>query len=123
MASPDSFRFDQFPSTRFRDFLWPVMLNPVTAGGAKDQTMARMQQPQLSVQFDFLQGTKKHPQTALEQQVESMGAHLSAYTSREHTAFYMKTLTKDLPKGEKTNWPHHSFPRSHEMFSDSDRPH
>lgn len=47
----------------------------------------------------FPQGTKKHPQTALEQQVESMGAHLSAYTSREHTAYYMKTLSKDLPKG------------------------
>ena len=45
------------------------------------------------------QGTKKYPQTALEQQVESMGAHLNAYTSREHTAYYMKTLTKDLPKG------------------------
>lgn len=44
-------------------------------------------------------GTKKHPQLALEQQVESMGAHLSAYTSREHTAYYMKTLSKDLPKG------------------------
>ncbi|XP_068598525.1 cytochrome b-c1 complex subunit 1, mitochondrial [Brachionichthys hirsutus] len=43
-------------------------------------------------------GTKKHPQTALEEQVESMGAHLSAYTSREHTAYYMKTLAKDLPK-------------------------
>ncbi|XP_030229495.1 cytochrome b-c1 complex subunit 1, mitochondrial [Gadus morhua] len=43
-------------------------------------------------------GTKKHPQTALEQEVESMGAHLSAYTSREHTAYYMKTLAKDLPK-------------------------
>ncbi|KAM3877904.1 tubulin monoglycylase TTLL3-like [Diretmus argenteus] len=43
-------------------------------------------------------GTKKYPQTALEQQVESMGGHLSAYTSREHTAFYMKTLAKDLPK-------------------------
>uniref|UniRef100_A0A3Q2CQY4 Mitochondrial-processing peptidase subunit beta n=1 Tax=Cyprinodon variegatus TaxID=28743 RepID=A0A3Q2CQY4_CYPVA len=43
-------------------------------------------------------GTKKHPQTALEQQVEAMGAHLSAYTSREHTAYYMKTLSKDLPK-------------------------
>uniref|UniRef100_A0A8D0D5D1 Mitochondrial-processing peptidase subunit beta n=1 Tax=Sander lucioperca TaxID=283035 RepID=A0A8D0D5D1_SANLU len=43
-------------------------------------------------------GTKKYPQTALEQQVESMGAHLSAYTSREHTAYYMKTLAKDLPK-------------------------
>lgn len=47
------------------------------------------------------QGTKKYPQTALEQQVESMGAHLSAYTSREHTAYYMKTLSKDLPKGDK----------------------
>lgn len=46
------------------------------------------------------QGTKKHPQLALEQQVESMGAHLSAYTSREHTAYYMKTLAKDLPKGK-----------------------
>lgn len=45
------------------------------------------------------QGTKKYPQTALEQQVESMGAHLCAYTSREHTAYYMKTLAKDLPKG------------------------
>ncbi|KAK5934436.1 hypothetical protein CgunFtcFv8_014836 [Champsocephalus gunnari] len=43
-------------------------------------------------------GTKNYPQTALEQQVESMGAHLSAYTSREHTAYYMKTLAKDLPK-------------------------
>ncbi|KAG7278216.1 hypothetical protein CRUP_012712 [Coryphaenoides rupestris] len=43
-------------------------------------------------------GTKKHAQTALEQQVESMGAQLSAYTSREHSAFYMKTLAEDLPK-------------------------
>ncbi|XP_067315512.1 cytochrome b-c1 complex subunit 1, mitochondrial [Pseudorasbora parva] len=43
-------------------------------------------------------GTKKHPQSALEQAVESIGAHLSAYTSREHTAYYMKTLAKDLPK-------------------------
>lgn len=30
-----------------------------------------------------------------------MGAHLSAYTSRERTAFYMKALAKDLPKGEE----------------------
>uniref|UniRef100_A0A673HNY5 Cytochrome b-c1 complex subunit 1, mitochondrial-like n=1 Tax=Sinocyclocheilus rhinocerous TaxID=307959 RepID=A0A673HNY5_9TELE len=43
-------------------------------------------------------GTKKHPQSALEHAVESMGAHLSAYTSRERTAYYMKTLAKDLPK-------------------------
>ncbi|KAI1890870.1 hypothetical protein AGOR_G00158050 [Albula goreensis] len=43
-------------------------------------------------------GTKKLPQSALEQEVESMGAHLSAYTSREHTAYFMKTLSKDLPR-------------------------
>lgn len=50
------------------------------------------------------QGTKKHTQLALEQQVESMGAHLSAYSSREHTAYYMKTLSKDLPKGMVMCW-------------------
>uniref|UniRef100_A0A672SIX7 Cytochrome b-c1 complex subunit 1, mitochondrial-like n=1 Tax=Sinocyclocheilus grahami TaxID=75366 RepID=A0A672SIX7_SINGR len=34
----------------------------------------------------------------ISKRMESMGAHLSAYTSREHTAYYMKTLAKDLPK-------------------------
>ncbi|KAI1892818.1 hypothetical protein AGOR_G00137430 [Albula goreensis] len=43
-------------------------------------------------------GTRKHPQSALEKEVESMGAHLNAYTSREHTAYFMKTLSKDMPK-------------------------
>ncbi|KAM4652379.1 cytochrome b-c1 complex subunit 1, mitochondrial [Discoglossus pictus] len=43
-------------------------------------------------------GTKKRPQAALEQEVESMGAHLNAYTSREQTAIYIKALSKDLPK-------------------------
>ncbi|KAF7711619.1 cytochrome b-c1 complex subunit 1, mitochondrial [Silurus meridionalis] len=43
-------------------------------------------------------GTKKNTQSAIEQAVESMGAHLSGYTSREHTAYYMKALAKDLPK-------------------------
>ncbi|GCB81020.1 hypothetical protein scyTo_0023118, partial [Scyliorhinus torazame] len=43
-------------------------------------------------------GTKKHSQLVLEEVVESLGAHLSAYTSREHSAYYMKSLVKDLPK-------------------------
>ncbi|XP_066553739.1 cytochrome b-c1 complex subunit 1, mitochondrial [Amia ocellicauda] len=43
-------------------------------------------------------GTKKLPQAALEQEVESMGAHLSAYTSREMSAYYMKALSQDLPR-------------------------
>ncbi|ELK24997.1 Cytochrome b-c1 complex subunit 1, mitochondrial [Myotis davidii] len=44
------------------------------------------------------QGTKNRPGNALEKEVESMGAHLSAYTTREHTAYYIKALSQDLPK-------------------------
>ncbi|KAM4720790.1 cytochrome b-c1 complex subunit 1, mitochondrial [Rhinophrynus dorsalis] len=43
-------------------------------------------------------GTKKRPQAVLEQEVESMGAHLNTYTTREQTAIYIKALSKDLPK-------------------------
>ncbi|NP_001079714.1 ubiquinol-cytochrome c reductase core protein 1 L homeolog [Xenopus laevis] len=43
-------------------------------------------------------GTKKRPQAALEQEVESLGAHLNAYTTREQTAIYIKAQSKDLPK-------------------------
>lgn len=28
-----------------------------------------------------------------------MGAHLNGYTSREQTAYYIKALSKDVPKG------------------------
>lgn len=28
-----------------------------------------------------------------------MGAHFNGYTSREQTAFYIKALSKDMPKG------------------------
>lgn len=28
-----------------------------------------------------------------------MGAHLNAYSTREHTAYYIKALSQDLPKG------------------------
>ncbi|XP_066470745.1 cytochrome b-c1 complex subunit 1, mitochondrial [Tiliqua scincoides] len=43
-------------------------------------------------------GTKKRPGAAFEKEVESMGAHLNSYTSRELTAFFIKALSKDLPK-------------------------
>uniref|UniRef100_A0A8C6Z4E9 Cytochrome b-c1 complex subunit 1, mitochondrial n=1 Tax=Nothoprocta perdicaria TaxID=30464 RepID=A0A8C6Z4E9_NOTPE len=43
-------------------------------------------------------GTKKRPGAAFEKEVESMGAHLSGYTSREQTAYYIKALSKDMPK-------------------------
>ncbi|XP_057562617.1 cytochrome b-c1 complex subunit 1, mitochondrial isoform X3 [Hippopotamus amphibius kiboko] len=43
-------------------------------------------------------GTKSRPGNALEKEVESMGAHLNAYSTQEHTAYYIKALSKDLPK-------------------------
>lgn len=33
-----------------------------------------------------------------------MGAHLNAYSTREHTAYYIKALSKDLPKGMLGGW-------------------
>ena len=42
-------------------------------------------------------GTTKRSQTALELEIENMGAHLNAYTSREQTVYYAKCLSKDLP--------------------------
>ncbi|CAG0888007.1 unnamed protein product [Cyprideis torosa] len=43
-------------------------------------------------------GTEKRSQTQLELEVENMGAHLNAYTSREQTVFYAKCLSKDIPQ-------------------------
>merc|ERR1719431_1243028 len=43
-------------------------------------------------------GTTKRTQTGLELEVENMGMHLNAYTSREQTVFYAKCLTGDLNK-------------------------
>ncbi|XP_074861328.1 cytochrome b-c1 complex subunit 1, mitochondrial [Carettochelys insculpta] len=43
-------------------------------------------------------GTKKRPCATFEKEVESMGAHLNSYTSREQTAYFVKALSKDLPK-------------------------
>ncbi|XP_019360504.1 PREDICTED: cytochrome b-c1 complex subunit 1, mitochondrial [Gavialis gangeticus] len=43
-------------------------------------------------------GTKKRPCATFEKEVESIGAHLNGYTSREQTAYFIKALSKDLPK-------------------------
>ncbi|KAL3853590.1 hypothetical protein ACJMK2_017124 [Sinanodonta woodiana] len=43
-------------------------------------------------------GTKTRSQTDLELEVENMGAHLNAYTSREQTVYYAKIFRKDLNK-------------------------
>ncbi|KAE8211176.1 hypothetical protein CF327_g5048 [Tilletia walkeri] len=43
-------------------------------------------------------GTNKRSQHALELEVENLGAHLNAYTSREHTVFYAKAFRQDVDK-------------------------
>ncbi|KAJ3222248.1 mitochondrial processing peptidase beta subunit [Clydaea vesicula] len=46
----------------------------------------------------FFKGTKTRTQVDLETQIENMGGHLNAYTSREQTVYYAKSLSKDVPK-------------------------
>ncbi|XP_056001359.1 mitochondrial-processing peptidase subunit beta-like [Ostrea edulis] len=46
----------------------------------------------------FFKGTGKRSRTQLELEVENMGAHLNAYTSRETTVFYAKCLSSDVEK-------------------------
>lgn len=45
-----------------------------------------------------VQGTRRRTQTDLELEVENMGGHLNAYTSREQTAYYAKVFKKDISK-------------------------
>ncbi|KAF8502895.1 Metalloenzyme, LuxS/M16 peptidase-like protein, partial [Russula emetica] len=43
-------------------------------------------------------GTGHRSQHALEIEVENLGAHLNAYTSREQTVYYAKSFRKDIPQ-------------------------
>lgn len=46
----------------------------------------------------FFKGTEKRTRSSLELEVENMGGHLNAYTSREQTVFYAKVFKKDVPQ-------------------------
>lgn len=43
-------------------------------------------------------GTQNRSQYNLEIEIEDIGAHLNAYTSRENTVYYAKALKEDIPK-------------------------
>ena len=45
-----------------------------------------------------LQGTTTRSRHQLEVEIENMGAHLNAYTSREMTVYYAKVFKQDVPK-------------------------
>jgi len=42
-------------------------------------------------------GTAKRTRTQLEQEIEAIGGHLNAYTSREQTVYYCKVTKKHIP--------------------------
>ncbi|KAF2677569.1 mitochondrial-processing peptidase-like protein subunit beta [Lentithecium fluviatile CBS 122367] len=42
-------------------------------------------------------GTEKRTQQQLELEIENMGGHLNAYTSRENTVYYAKSFNHDVP--------------------------
>ena len=42
-------------------------------------------------------GTEKRSARAIAEEIENVGGHLNAYTSREHTAYYAKVLKEDAP--------------------------
>ena len=42
-------------------------------------------------------GTRRRDAFAIAAEIEAVGGHLNAYTSREHTAYYARTLADDLP--------------------------
>ncbi|KAK7205214.1 mitochondrial processing peptidase beta subunit [Myxozyma melibiosi] len=43
-------------------------------------------------------GTEKRSQRDIELEIENLGAHLNAYTSRENTVYYAKAFKSDVPK-------------------------
>ncbi len=43
-------------------------------------------------------GTKTRTAASLEEEIENMGGHLNAYTSREQTTYYAKVFKQDVPK-------------------------
>jgi len=43
-------------------------------------------------------GTDQRTQKQLEEEIENMGGHLNAYTSREQTAYFAKVFSKDVPR-------------------------
>jgi predicted Zn-dependent peptidase len=42
-------------------------------------------------------GTARRSARAIAEEIESVGGHLNAYTSREHTAYYARVLKEDVP--------------------------
>ena len=63
---------------------------------------SRYEAPTISGVSHFLEhmvfkGTRRRDARAIAEEIEAVGGHLNAHTSREYTAFYAKVLREDLP--------------------------
>jgi processing peptidase subunit beta len=50
------------------------------------------------VEHMLFKGTGDRNAAQLEEEIENIGGHLNAYTSREQTTYYAKVLDKDVPR-------------------------
>jgi predicted Zn-dependent peptidase len=62
----------------------------------------RLERPEVNGISHFLEhmvfkGTERRSARDIAEEIEAVGGHLNAYTSRENTAFYAKVLADDLP--------------------------
>ena len=62
----------------------------------------RHEAPEINGAAHFLEhmafkGTERRSARAIAEEIEAVGGHLNAYTSREHTAYYAKVLKEDVP--------------------------
>lgn len=65
-------------------------------------TGSRMESPQESgishlIEHMLFKGTKKRTAEQIAQEIEGRGGHLNAFTDREMTCFYARTLAEDMP--------------------------
>src|SRR3546814_10013344 len=49
------------------------------------------------IEHMVFKGTRRRDAAAISREIEDVGGHMNAYTSREQTAYYAKVLAGDLP--------------------------
>lgn len=69
--------------------------------GAWIETGSRFEGPKINgishlLEHMVFKGTRKRDARAIAEEIEAVGGHLNAHTSREYTAFYAKVLKEDL---------------------------
>ncbi|CAK0759837.1 zinc protease [Azospirillaceae bacterium] len=63
--------------------------------GARNETAANNGVAHL-IEHMMFKGTERRSAFAISEQIENVGGHLNAYTTREHTAYYAKILKEDV---------------------------